>query len=85
MTTKRQIFDSLTDSVGDILDNKIGESLSFIQGATKALTNGQLELRNNLFQMQQAVYDKFNTINNITNTIHTIGNWDETDEERGEK
>lgn len=35
--------------------------------------------------MQQAVHDKFDTLNNITNIIHTIDNWDGTDDETGEK
>lgn len=84
LTTKGQICDSFTDDVTGILDDNIGESLNFVQGATKALANGQSLLRNKLFQMQQAVHDKFDTINNITNTIYTIDNWDETDEDAGE-
>lgn len=85
LTTKGQIFDSLTDGVSDILDSKFGDSMSFLQGGWKTLTNGQSILRNKLFQMQQAVYDKFDTINNITSRLHTIDNWDETNEETGEK
>ena len=85
MTTKGQIFDSLTDGVSNILDDKIGDSMSFLQGGWKTLTNGQSMLRNKLFQMQQAVHDKFDTLNNITNIVHTIAKWDETDEETGQK
>ena len=40
LTTKGQIFDSLTDGVPDIVDSKLGDSLSLLQGASKALTNG---------------------------------------------
>lgn len=31
LTTKGQIFDSLTDGVSDILDSKFGDSMSFLQ------------------------------------------------------
>ena len=85
LTTKGQIFDSLTDGVSDVLESKFGDSMQFLQGGWKALSSGQSLLKNKLFQMQQAVHDKFDTINNITSTIHTIDNWDETDEETGEK
>ena len=81
----KQPTNQLTDGVSDILDSKFGDSMSFLQGGWKTLSSGQSLLRNKLFQMQQAVHDKFDTINNITSTLHTIDNWDETDEETGEK
>ena len=59
--------------------------MSFLQGGWKTLTNDQSILRNKLFQMQQSVHEKFDTLNNINSVIHTIDNWDETDEETGEK